>query len=365
MELQPNIQLCSIAQEVLDAPTHQEEEKHDMQPKEKGESSCQQDEVILCDFCLQEPQPAMKTCLSCEASLCQAHLSKHSTKSLLKDHVLIEPCDAWVLAERRCPQHSKLLECYCKTDSVCICMLCCVTNSHKNHEITTLEEAFSQAQSVFPETLKTVKAHENTLKQSIANLLKQEEELKAKESLWRNQLENLFREMHLQLDNKKEKVLKTLSDKMEQQLSKIQKQIQKHKEKKDAASRDVQELESLRDQKDLLLFTKAFAVIRAREHKPVPKTYDVKLQTPPIILDESTTDTTLRLFQQFLSDMPSLFKAPSVHNHLTTSVYQGDTYVCSNNVNSVSSLTPLQYGLFACPRASQRADNSVWWTPEM
>jgi len=62
--------------------------------------------------------------------------------------------------------------------------------------------------------------------------------------------------MHQQLDNRKGEVLKILSHSEEQQLSQIQMHVQKHKEEKDAASRDVQELEALREQKDLLLFTK-------------------------------------------------------------------------------------------------------------
>lgn len=62
--------------------------------------------------------------------------------------------------------------------------------------------------------------------------------------------------MCLQLDNKKGEVLKVLSHNEEQQLSQIQTQIQKHRDEKDAASGDIQKLETLRDQKDILLFTK-------------------------------------------------------------------------------------------------------------
>ncbi|KFP88479.1 Tripartite motif-containing protein 29, partial [Acanthisitta chloris] len=146
VELQPNFQLRSIVQRFLDTPAHQEEQKKEEQCEKKEGSSGQQEEVILCDLCLQEPQRAVKTCLRCEASLCQAHLSKHDTKNAQNNHILVEPCGPQALAERRCPQHGKHLEYYCVGDSVCICMACCILSSHKNHKIITLQEAFGLSQ---------------------------------------------------------------------------------------------------------------------------------------------------------------------------------------------------------------------------
>ncbi|XP_065500272.1 tripartite motif-containing protein 5-like [Caloenas nicobarica] len=344
MELQPNVQLRSIVEKFLDAPTQEEKEDCEMQCEDEDKSSGQEDGVILCDSCLQEPQPAVKTCLTCEASLCRAHLSKHSTKSRLKDHVLVEPCDAQVLAERRCPQHGKLLECYCKTDSVCVCVMCCVASSHKNHEITPLEDVFGQAQKVLPETLKTVQEHEAALNQRITNLLKQEDKVEIEESLRRSRLESLFEQIQLQLENTKGEVLRDLRHNEEQQLSKIRTQIQNHEEEKDAASRDIQELKALRDQKDMLLFTKAFEAIRTRKRTPVPKTAGVTLPMPPMILDKVTTDTTLRLFQQFLSDMKSSFKESPVCEHLTVSINQANRFVSNTKRVDARPLNPRAFG---------------------
>ncbi|XP_031453926.1 E3 ubiquitin/ISG15 ligase TRIM25-like isoform X2 [Phasianus colchicus] len=259
-KLQPNIQLRSVVQKFLDTSeqnaTLEEEVKREMECEEEGESSDLRDEEILCDFCLEKPQPAVKTCMNCETSLCEAHLGKHSTKAFLTSHVLMEPCDARVLAERRCSQHGKLLECYCVTDSICVCMLCCATSSHRSHEIISVEEAFGQAQDAFPKTVQTLKKHEAAVNKSLENLLSQQEKIKALERLHRNQLENSFNAICEQLDRSKTEVLGAISDIEKQQLSQIEPWIKEHNKMKDAASRNVQELEALRDQKDPVLFLK-------------------------------------------------------------------------------------------------------------
>ncbi|XP_035419850.1 E3 ubiquitin-protein ligase TRIM62-like [Cygnus atratus] len=320
-ELQPNIQLCNVVQKFLDTcgqdSTHGEEEKHQVQCEEMEESSGQQNEEVVCDFCLEKPLPAVKTCLSCETSLCQAHLDKHSTKASLKDHVLVEPCDVHVLAERRCPRHGKLLECYCVTDSVCICVLCCVTGSHNSHKIISVEEAFGQAQNDFPKTLQSVKIYEAEVNRSLENLLKQKNDIEAAESLQRNRLENLFDEMYKQLGSRKGELLEILSHSEEQQLSQIQAQIQTYKERKDETSHDLQELEALRDQKDPLLFTKGLTEIQARIRKLVPEKAAVKLPKPPIILGETTKEAILTLFQQFILNVDFSSESLPVHEHLT------------------------------------------------
>ncbi|XP_034054605.1 E3 ubiquitin-protein ligase TRIM21-like isoform X2 [Gymnodraco acuticeps] len=57
----------------------------------------------------------------------------------LKRHQLIDPEEN--LESRMCVKHDKLLELFCKTDQVCVCMLCTVSE-HKTHDVVPLKEGY-------------------------------------------------------------------------------------------------------------------------------------------------------------------------------------------------------------------------------
>uniref|UniRef100_A0A8C6YTM9 Uncharacterized protein n=1 Tax=Nothoprocta perdicaria TaxID=30464 RepID=A0A8C6YTM9_NOTPE len=122
LELQRNFQLCSIVETFLATTSKRKETK--TSPVEKKE-------VVPCDFCLDLPLPAVKTCLTCNSSLCQAHLNKHEAKASQKDHILVEPGAGHSAEARTCREHGRLLECFCENDGAYICMLCPIEGSHR------------------------------------------------------------------------------------------------------------------------------------------------------------------------------------------------------------------------------------------
>ncbi|XP_068165227.1 E3 ubiquitin/ISG15 ligase TRIM25 [Antennarius striatus] len=86
--------------------------------------------AVLCNMCTEERQ-AVKSCLACMSSYCEAHLKPHKTKKSLKQHELIPPTSN--LAEKICTQHKYLQEFYCRQCKTFICWLC-TSNQHKGHE---------------------------------------------------------------------------------------------------------------------------------------------------------------------------------------------------------------------------------------
>ncbi|OCT61790.1 uncharacterized protein LOC379589 isoform X1 [Xenopus laevis] len=114
---------------------------------------------ILCTYCIDFPQHAVKTCLHCEASLCEVHLRAHCTS---EEHILLDPTSP--LQNRHCPIHGKLFEYYCSEDSVCVCVHCCLSEQHRGHQVEMLNKA-SQIRkaelSVILENMGLLKAKKN------------------------------------------------------------------------------------------------------------------------------------------------------------------------------------------------------------
>ncbi|XP_073423590.1 E3 ubiquitin/ISG15 ligase TRIM25-like [Dendrobates tinctorius] len=91
---------------------------------------------IYCTYCIHSSVPAVRSCLHCEASLCDNHLRVHSKAA---EHVLTDPSTS--LESRKCSVHKKILEYFCTEDQACICVSCSLTGDHRGHQVETLDEA--------------------------------------------------------------------------------------------------------------------------------------------------------------------------------------------------------------------------------
>uniref|UniRef100_A0A8C4RLI4 E3 ubiquitin/ISG15 ligase TRIM25-like n=2 Tax=Erpetoichthys calabaricus TaxID=27687 RepID=A0A8C4RLI4_ERPCA len=121
---------------------------------------------VECDFCTGKKFRAVKSCLTCMASYCQTHLQSHYEGDALKHHKLVDPDRN--LKGKLCEKHQKSLGIFCKTDEMCICMMCVVTG-HKNHEMVELEMEREEKEKQLGATLSDIKRgleeREKTLKE--------------------------------------------------------------------------------------------------------------------------------------------------------------------------------------------------------
>ncbi|XP_075199460.1 E3 ubiquitin/ISG15 ligase TRIM25-like [Anomaloglossus baeobatrachus] len=138
--LMRNIALRNVAERFLDA---QQEQK-----KITG---------ICCTYCVDSPVPAVRSCLHCEASLCEKHLRAHSKSP---EHVLSDPSTS--LEKRKCSVHKKILEYYCTKDAACICVSCSLAGKHRRHQVDMLKEASEKKKKLRNVLHKLIKKRQET-----------------------------------------------------------------------------------------------------------------------------------------------------------------------------------------------------------
>ncbi|KAM4599716.1 E3 ubiquitin/ISG15 ligase TRIM25 [Fundulus diaphanus] len=95
--------------------------------------------LIHCDHCIEQPSVAIRTCLTCDASLCQAHARLHQQRSALREHTLVDVTkDPLSL---KCREHREELKLFCTEEKIPVCCLCVLVGDHKHHKASQLHEA--------------------------------------------------------------------------------------------------------------------------------------------------------------------------------------------------------------------------------
>ncbi|KAM9501657.1 E3 ubiquitin-protein ligase TRIM39-like [Clarias gariepinus] len=92
---------------------------------------------VLCDSCTEEKLEAIKSCLHCGVSFCDAHLMIHKTTPKLMKHKLMEPVEN--LENYICQKHERPLKLFCRDCQTCVCQFC-TEGDHKTHNTVPVEE---------------------------------------------------------------------------------------------------------------------------------------------------------------------------------------------------------------------------------
>ncbi|XP_072900896.1 E3 ubiquitin/ISG15 ligase TRIM25-like [Hemitrygon akajei] len=174
---------------------------------------------VMCEYCIEKPTPAVKTCLKCETSFCSRHLQPHLTKQIYKDHNLINPTAD--LTRRQCPSHGKVFEFYCEQDEVCVCMSCTIVGDHKSHSLLSLEQAKDKLKEKLKKNVEKIHMIQKEWSREQGDLKQSENEIKRHSKEMKEKLLAAFSEWRKQLEKDEKLALKMINEETNRLLSQI------------------------------------------------------------------------------------------------------------------------------------------------
>ncbi|XP_073423468.1 E3 ubiquitin-protein ligase TRIM11-like [Dendrobates tinctorius] len=224
--LKKNITLCNVVENFLSTQPHQEEITG-----------------ICCTYCMDSPVPAVRSCLHCEASLCDNHLRIHNKGA---EHVLTDTSTS--LETRKCSVHKKILEYYCTEDAACICVYCSA-GEHRGHKVETLDEASEKKKTTLRNVLQNLITKKEKTEEKALSL--EENFRKTKENV-NERVTTLFIDIRSQVDDLEKRALSQLSRWEEQVSLSLSDVIQKLEIRKDQLSKMIKDIEELCNMTDPL-----------------------------------------------------------------------------------------------------------------
>uniref|UniRef100_H3BGF9 Tripartite motif containing 16 n=1 Tax=Latimeria chalumnae TaxID=7897 RepID=H3BGF9_LATCH len=168
--MKQNIALSALLEQFAQNDLLEEERK----PEEalaSLEEDREEEEYEPCDYCFDTKERAVKSCLTCMVSYCEAHLRPHIENSKFQNHRLIDPVRD--VEQGMCEIHKNLLELFCQTDQETICVEC-AAEEHSGHHILSVAKARREKESELQQTKSELEckilAVENSVNKLQANI---------------------------------------------------------------------------------------------------------------------------------------------------------------------------------------------------
>ncbi|XP_063795520.1 E3 ubiquitin/ISG15 ligase TRIM25-like [Pseudophryne corroboree] len=223
--LERNRKLCNIAERVRSIP-------------EEGTG-------VFCTYCVHSQVPVLKTCLKCEASLCDIHWRTHNKSA---EHVLVDPTTS--LEKRICSVHKEILKYFCTEDAVCICVSCSLAGEHRGHLVEMLDEASEKKKEKLRNVLQKLTTKREETEKSIQSLQERMREDHGKAAGLSETITALFRDIRIQLVGLEKRVLNEISRQEERVSLSVSDLIQQLEMKKDEMTSKMHHIEELCDMSD-------------------------------------------------------------------------------------------------------------------
>ncbi|KAM9316314.1 E3 ubiquitin/ISG15 ligase TRIM25-like [Gastrophryne carolinensis] len=204
----------------------------------------QKETDIFCTYCVYADVLAVKSCVHCEASLCEDHLRVHSKSP---EHVLLDPTIS--LENRKCSVHKKILEYYCVEDAACICVSCRLDDQHQGHQVQSLEEASKEKKHRLNSILQSLISRSEAIEehiQSVQDCWKQVQDSISEET---ERLSGIFRD----LDDLENRILHEIFRQKELLTLSVFDLIQRLETKKNKLPTKMQAIEELCNMTDSLM----------------------------------------------------------------------------------------------------------------
>uniref|UniRef100_A0A8C5QEG1 Uncharacterized protein n=1 Tax=Leptobrachium leishanense TaxID=445787 RepID=A0A8C5QEG1_9ANUR len=203
---------------------------------------------VLCSYCVNQSIPAVKTCLKCEAALCETHLQVHCKSA---EHILKEPTT--YQGNRKCTVHREVLKYICSHDRTFVCVSCYLAGDHRGHYVELLERASEKTKEKMKNVLMKLSANRSETEEDILNLQNHGKELLEQAASVGKRVTTLFRDIHAQLDTLEKRLHSELSSQEKRFSRRVSDQILKLEVKKEKLSERMCRIEELCNLTDPLM----------------------------------------------------------------------------------------------------------------